>query len=75
MSNKITWTASNNSSFMNGSREASSIAAAVRAARAYIRGELYGEGRATIFADGEPVRDDECSIFTGFRWNVRTSQN
>ena len=67
---KITWTASNNSSFLNGYREASSIAAAVRAARAYIRGELYGEGRATIFSDGDPVREDERSIFTGLRWNV-----
>lgn len=68
---KITWTASNNSSFLNGSREASSIAAAVRAARAYIRGELYGEGRATIFSDGDPVREEERSIFTGFQWQSK----
>ena len=40
----ITWTASNNSSFLDGCREASSIAAAVRAARRYIRYELCGEG-------------------------------
>ena len=69
---KIEWTASNNSSFLNGSREASSIAAAVRAARRYIRGELYGEGKATIFKDGNPVRRDEYSIHTGYKWDVRT---
>lgn len=69
---KIEWTASNNSSFLNGSRESSSIAAAVRAARRYIRGELYGEGKATIFKDGNPVRRDECSIHTGYKWEVRT---
>jgi len=65
---KITWTASNNSSFLNGSRPAPTIAAAVRAARAYVRGELYGEGTIFIMVDGDPVRRDERSIFTGFRW-------
>ena len=69
---KITWSASNNSSFLNGSREAKSVAAAVRAARQYIRGELYGEGKATIFSDGQPVRQDERSIHTGMRWETRT---
>lgn len=69
---KITWTAKNNSSFLNGEREASSVRAAVIAARAYIRGELYGEGKAIIFVDGQPVRQDECSIQTGFRWETRT---
>ena len=70
MSN-ITWSAKNNSSFLNGSRPAKSLAAAVRAARAYIRTELYGEGAATIFDDGYPVRQDECSIHTGFRWETK----
>ena len=65
---RITWTASNNSSYLNGSRAAPTILAAVRAARAYVRGELYGEGTLTILVDGEPVRRDELSIFTGFRW-------
>lgn len=69
---KITWTAKNNSSFLNGEREASSIRAAVIAARAYIRGELYGEGKATIFVDGQPVRQDECSLHTGLRWVTRS---
>ncbi len=69
---KITWSASNNSSFLNGSREAKTVAGAVRASRAYIRDELYGEGKATIFADGYPVRHDECGIQTGFRWETRT---
>jgi hypothetical protein len=65
---KITWTAKNNSSYLNGSRTAPTILAAVRAARAYVRGELYGEGTLVILVDGEPVRRDERSIFTGFRW-------
>ena len=65
---KITWTASNNSSYLNGSRSAPTVAAAVRAARAYIRGELHGEGRLVIMLDGEPVRRDERSIFTRFQW-------
>ena len=69
---KIEWTASNSSSFLNGTREAKSLAAAVRAARRYIRYELYGEGKATIFKDGNTVRQDECSIHTGFKWEVRT---
>ena len=65
---QITWSAKNNSSYLNGSRSAPSILAAVRAARAYVRGELYGDGTLTIYADGQPVRRDERSIFTGFRW-------
>ncbi len=65
------WSASNNSSFLNGSRDAKTIAGAVRAARQYVREELYGEGKATIFEDGYPVRQDERSIHTGFRWEVR----
>jgi hypothetical protein len=65
---KITWTASNNSSFLNGSRSAPTILAAVRDARAYVRGELYGEGTLVILVNGHPVRRDERSIFTGFRW-------
>jgi len=65
---KITWSAKNNSSYLTGSRSAPSILAAVRAGRAYVRGELYGEGTLTIYVDGQPVRQDERSIFTGFRW-------
>jgi len=68
---KITWTAGNNSSFLNGIREANSVVGAVRAARQHIRDELYGEGKATIFEDGHPVRQDERSIHTGFKWEVR----
>jgi hypothetical protein len=33
-----------------------------------VRGELYGEGTIFIMVDGDPVRRDERSIFTGFRW-------
>lgn len=68
---KITWSAKNNSSFLNGSRPAKSILAAVRAGREYVKGELYGEGTITIFDDGHPVRQDECSIFTGHKWSTR----
>lgn len=68
---KITWSASNNSSYLNGSRTAPTILAAVRAARAYVRGELYGEGTLTILVDGASVRRDERSIFTRFRWMTR----
>lgn len=67
---KITWSAKNNSSYLNGSRSAPTILAAVRAARAYVRGELYGEGTLTIYVDGQPVREDERSIFSGYRWSV-----
>ena len=66
---KITWSAKNNSSYLNGSRSAKTIRGAVTAARAYVASELYGEGTLTIFADGAPVRRDEKSIFTtGGRW-------
>jgi hypothetical protein len=71
---KITWSAKNNNSYLNGSRKAASIRAAVRAARAYVRGELYGEGTLTIYVDGRPVRQDERSIFTGFRWSIADLQ-
>ncbi len=71
---KITWTANNNSSFLNGVREAKTIVMAVRAARKYIREELYGEGMAIIYIDGEPVRKDEYSIYTAGKWAVKTQQ-
>lgn len=67
---QVTWTAWNNSSFLNGERKAGSVLSAVRDARAYIRGELYGEGKASIYVDGQLVRQDEKSIFTSFRWKV-----
>ncbi len=67
----ITWTASNNSSFLNGEREAKTMTGAVRAARQYVRGELMGEGKITIMEDGVPVREDRCDMFTGYRWESR----
>lgn len=67
---KITWTAKNNSSFLNGERTAKSVLAAVRAGRQYVFGELYGEGALTIFVDGEPVREDERSMFTRYEWKT-----
>ncbi len=69
---KITWSAKNNSSFLNGSRPAKTIRGAVTAARAYVMGELYGEGTLTIFVDGSPIRQDEKSIFTGGRWVTKS---
>jgi hypothetical protein len=66
----ITWSAKNNSSYLKGSRSATSVLAAVRAGRAYVRGELYGEGTVTIYQNGNPIRQDERSIFTGFCWST-----
>lgn len=66
------WTARNNSSFLNGRRSAKTLRAAVIAARKYVCGELYGEGEITFFdANGNVVRRDEKSIFTGQKWQVR----
>jgi len=70
----ITWSAKNNSSYLNGSQKAKSVLAAVRAGRAYVRGELYGDGIVTIYKNGNPVRQDERSIFTGFTWSVSDLQ-
>jgi hypothetical protein len=62
---KITWSAKNNSSYLNGSRSAKTMRGAVKAARSYLLNELYGEGTITYYADGQPVRQDEKSIHTG----------
>ena len=71
---KIYWTAKNNSNFLNRSRSAKTLIGAVRAARKYVDGELYGEGKVSFFDnkdDHEPIRTDEKSIFTGFKWATR----
>jgi hypothetical protein len=47
---KITWTAKNNSSYLNGSRTAPTIAAAVRAARAYVKRLLWALVQGIIVA-------------------------
>jgi len=65
---KITWSAKNNSSFLNGERSAKTMRAAVRDAHHYLLNELYGEGIITYYEDGRPVRQDEKSIFTGQKW-------
>lgn len=70
MKPKITWSAENNSSFLNGQRSAKSMRCAVVIARRYLRYELYGEGTITYYADGHPVRQDECSMFTGYKWKT-----
>lgn len=66
----ITWSAKNNSTYLNGSRKADTLRSAVLAARAYLKLELHGEGIITYFEDGIPVRQDERSIFTGFKIRV-----
>ena len=71
MSN-ITWSASNNSSFLNGDREANTVIGAVRAARNYLENELAGEGTITIYQDGCPIRQDRKDIFTGYKWSSNT---
>jgi hypothetical protein len=68
---KITWGAQNNSTFMPRTRSANTMIGAVRAAREFIRGELFGEGVATIYIDGKPVKQTECSIHTGYQWVTR----
>jgi len=68
METKITWSAKNNSSFLNGSRKSKSVRAAITAARRYVQDELYGEGVVTVFANGNPIREDEKSIFTNQKW-------
>jgi hypothetical protein len=65
--NVITWSANNNSSYLNGERTAKTIRGAARDARRYLYGELYGEGIITYYKDGKPVRQDERSIRTGYR--------
>ena len=68
------WTASNNSSYLNGRRSAKTLRGAVIAGRRYVAGELYGEGRLTITdAAGDLIREDERSIFTGYRWTKMAS--
>ena len=62
---KITWTASNNSRYLNGDREARTILGAARAAIRYSDNELYGEGTITIMEDGEPVRVYEAGLLVG----------
>ena len=64
----ITWSAKNNSSFLNGVRRANTMRGAVTAAKRYVEGELYGEGTIIICVDGQPVRIIERSIFTRYRW-------
>ena len=67
----ITWSAGNNSSYLVGQRRAATKRGGIRAARAYIRGELYGEGRAIIYDDGEAVAETERSLHTGYEWVTR----
>lgn len=69
------WTAKNNSSFLTGYRTAKTLIGAVRAARAYVEGELYGEGTLYIYTvlpsdGGYPIREDSKSIFTKFAWHT-----
>jgi hypothetical protein len=64
-SSKITWTAKNSNSHLNGSRSAKTIMGAVRAAIAYANGELGGEGVITIMEDGEAVRDYRAGLVHG----------
>lgn len=77
---QIYWTAKNNSSFLNGYRMEKTLLAATRAARKYVQDELCGEGCITYYNvdpnDADPmcpplpIRKDEKSIFTNYRWKV-----
>lgn len=73
---KTYWTASNNSTFLNGCRSAKNMLTAVRDGRKYLRGELYGEGIITFYDSphrDHPIRQDSKNIFTGHRWEVITT--
>jgi len=61
----ITWSAKNNSSYLNGSRTAGTIRGAVRDAKRYANGELQGEGTLTIMVDGYAVRCYEAGLLVG----------
>jgi len=68
---KITWSAKNNSTYLNGSRSARTMRGAVRDAIRYGNSELMGEGELTIFEDGNPVRVYEAGLLAGtarFGW-------
>lgn len=69
----ITWQAENSNTFMTSRREADTLLKAVRAARLFLRYELYGEGKIYFYygSDALPFRVDERSIFTSFRWVTR----
>lgn len=67
---KITWSAKNDSYYLNGQESAKSVRAAVIAARHYLENEMMGYGRITIYEDGEAIRQDEKSIWTSYRWRV-----
>jgi hypothetical protein len=68
----ITWNAGNNSTYMTRSRAANTVLGANRAARKFIRNELFGEGSATIYVDAHPFMSIERSIFTKFQWVMKT---
>lgn len=71
--NKIYWTAKNNSSFLNGNCQANTMRGAVRAARNYVDNELNGEGEILFFDDIDcavPVRKDIKDIWTNNKWET-----
>ena len=68
------FTASNNSTFMVGRRSAKTLRQATREALTYLRGELMGEGIASIYdspTEDFPLLTFERTIHTGYRC-VRT---
>ncbi len=69
------YTASNNSTYMVGRRSAKTLHQATREALEYLRGELMGEGTASIYdseeRDAFPILTFERSIHTQYRM-IRT---
>lgn len=63
-----TWSAKNNNTYMRQERTAATKLSAVRAARHFVRNELYGEGTAYIYRNGVLIETHERSIFTQMRW-------
>jgi hypothetical protein len=77
----IWWTAHNSSRFLRGHRRAESMRQAVKDARQYLDNELCGDGviayfdfdpdNADPFGSFTPVRIDEKTIHTSYKWAVQ----
>jgi len=71
----ILWSAKNNSTYMTRPRRAKTLRTAVRDAKSFLKNELYGEGVITYYDESDleyPIRQDEKSIHTKFRFVTRT---
>jgi hypothetical protein len=68
---EITWTADNNSSFLNGVRWARTRLGALRAAIRYANDELHGEGEIRLYEDHDLTDVYVAGLLAGtprFKW-------